>query len=148
MHDLCTIPTMHTFCSSLSRPIHYFFITVSTSSLFVGDIKKVLAFRFVRYLQYLCLCFTNFFSICLVMKVKCLLNSVLKKCLVKPFEDQHICHKQKLVWEVHGKLNNVIEGQIVGNIMDMYKKIISNIDIYTCVNTSLHYLNYTIKMLM
>ena len=32
---------------------------------------------------------------------------------------------------------------------DMYKKVVSNVDIYTCViNTSLHYLNYIIKILM
>ena len=32
--------------------------------------------------------------------------------------------------------------------MDMHKKVVSNVDIYTCVNTSIHYLNDIIKMLM
>ena len=32
--------------------------------------------------------------------------------------------------------------------MDMHKKVVSNVDIYTCANTSIHYLNDIIKMLM
>ena len=51
------------------------FITVSKSSLFVGDIKKELVFGFIRYLLYLCFEFTNFSSICFTIEVKFLLNS-------------------------------------------------------------------------
>ena len=52
------------------------FTADDTSFLLVGDIKKELAFGFVRYSEYLCSGFIYiYFSICLAMAVKCLLNS-------------------------------------------------------------------------
>ena len=38
--------------------------------------------------------------------------------------------------------------ELVFSQMDMYEKVVPNVDIYACVNTSLHYLNDIIKMLM
>ena len=52
------------------------FITDSTSSLLVGDIKNELAFGFFRYSEYLCFGFIKVSPICLAMDVKCLLNSL------------------------------------------------------------------------